>query len=288
MIAVTGAVTATTANLIVAAGGASLSGGGSFVLSNTATNRIYGATAAATLTNVNDRIAGAGLLGNGQMTLVNDAGGLIEGDGTLSLTLDTGANTIANNGLIEAMGAGGVAVKSAVSGTGTTKIGAGTLSFASAFNQAVTFTGTTGVLELARSQAYTAAIRGFSKTGGTSLDLTDIAFGGSTKASYSGTATSGTLTVTDGTHTAGIRLIGDYTASTFTVASDGHGGTTAKDPAKTAGPPGPLPPWVSPGGGHRFIDAMAGLGSRASATMIAGQCWQAAAPMLLAPRIQTA
>ena len=36
---------------------------------------------------------------------------------------------------------------------------------------------------------------------------------------------SGTLTVSDGLHTASIQLLGDYTASEFAAASDGNGGT---------------------------------------------------------------
>ena len=35
----------------------------------------------------------------------------------------------------------------------------------------------------------------------------------------------GQLTVTDGTHTAVIQLFGQYVASDFAFASDGHGGT---------------------------------------------------------------
>jgi hypothetical protein len=78
-------------------------------------------------------------------------------------------------------------------------------------------------------------VTGLSKTGTNSLDLTDIAFtGGVTKATYSGTTTAGTLTVTDGAHTAHIKLIGNYLGSTFTVSSDGHGGTTVVDPATSA------------------------------------------------------
>jgi phospholipase C len=50
---------------------------------------------------------------------------------------------------------------------------------------------------------------------------------------YSGTASGGTLTVTDGSHTANIALLGNYTASTFVTSSDGHGGTNVVDP-----PPG--------------------------------------------------
>ena len=63
-----------------------------------------------------------------------------------------------------------------------------------------------------------------------SLDLEDISFGSKTMATYSGTSTSGVLTVADGSHVAKITLEGDYLASTFTVSSDGHGGTTVVDP----------------------------------------------------------
>jgi len=64
------------------------------------------------------------------------------------------------------------------------------------------------------------------------IDLEDIAFGTMTtkkgqnsQVSYSGNAVSGTLTVTDGVHTAALQLLGYYTASEFATASDGHGGT---------------------------------------------------------------
>jgi hypothetical protein len=44
------------------------------------------------------------------------------------------------------------------------------------------------------------------------------------------------LTVTDGTHTASVVLLGQYTAGQFTSASDGHGGTSIGDPPLTAMP----------------------------------------------------
>jgi hypothetical protein len=79
------------------------------------------------------------------------------------------------------------------------------------------------------------------------LDLADIGFtSGVTKATYKGTTASGTLTVTDGTHTARIILIGNYTASTFTASSDGHGGTDVVDPpAASVGRTPPAQPLVA-------------------------------------------
>ena len=41
--------------------------------------------------------------------------------------------------------------------------------------------------------------------------------------------------MTDGTHTANITLLGQYTAASFTKASDGNGGTTISDPTVGSG-----------------------------------------------------
>ena len=62
------------------------------------------------------------------------------------------------------------------------------------------------------------------------LDLVDIGFVNANEATFSGTATGGTLSVTDGTHIAKIALLGNYLASTFVAQSDGHGGTIVFDP----------------------------------------------------------
>ena len=45
---------------------------------------------------------------------------------------------------------------------------------------------------------------------------------------------SGTLTLTDGSHTAHITLLGSYTPGQFTSASDGHSGTVITDPPASA------------------------------------------------------
>jgi hypothetical protein len=279
----TGDVSSSTANLIVAAAGATLSGVGTVTLSNSAANRITGATASATLTNLDDRIVGAGQLGAGGMTLVNGAAALINGNDSTALIIDTGANTIVNNGFIEATGAGGVAVKSAVSGTGSFQVTAGTLSFASSFSQNVAF-GAAGVLQLADSTTYTASISGFSKTGQTSLDLRDIGFVSATEATFSGNKSGGVLTVTDGTHTAHITLVGNYLGSTFVASSDGHDGTIVVDPKKAAvtAPPASAPLPGSPP--HQFIAAMAGLGSSVAVETHGAHMEAAREPMLAGPR----
>jgi hypothetical protein len=60
-----------------------------------------------------------------------------------------------------------------------------------------------------------------------SVDLPNIAFGAQTTLAYAEnkTDTGGTLTATDGRHTATLTLLGSYVAGSFTAAADGHGGT---------------------------------------------------------------
>ncbi|HXV00121.1 MAG TPA: hypothetical protein VG166_06465 [Caulobacteraceae bacterium] len=258
-------VKVTSPSLRVAAAGATLSGAGTLELTNVATNALKGGA----LTN-GARIRGAGLISVSGLT----NSGTIDADFTNLLTLSVGTSTITNSGILESTASGGLTLASAlantgalvvnkgvltasraVTGTGTVRIGGGTADFAAAFSQNVAFTSTTGVLELAQSVSYTGHISGFSKTGTTSLDLVDIGFvSGTTKASYSGTTASALLTVTDGTHTAKIHLTGNYTASTWTLSSDGHGGTKVVDPT----------PSIQP-----LISAMAGLGGGAGATATA-------------------
>jgi hypothetical protein len=278
---ITLAAKTTGASLIVSKAGGTLSGGGSVVLGANALNTITGSSAKTVLTNVNDTIGGAGQIGAGELVLVNQAAGIIEQSGSVSLTINTGTASITNAGTIEATGAGGLNIASAVAntglleaikgnltlggavtGTGSAVVNAGTLDAASTFTENVTFSGTTGELELEKSQTYTGSITGFSTSGKTSLYLADIGFVSSKEATFSGTKTGGILTVTDGTHTARISLVGNYTKSSWVASSDGSG-VIVIDPSSapadpTAPPAAPPPATASP---PLFIAAMAGLGA---------------------------
>ncbi|HXV01046.1 MAG TPA: hypothetical protein VG166_11155 [Caulobacteraceae bacterium] len=193
-----------------------------------------------------------------------------------ALTLGKSTAGVANAGIVETLG-GTMTVAGAVTGLGHAIVDGGTLDFASAFNQNVTFTAATvGIMELARSQSYTATITGFSKTGKTSLDLDDIAFVSAGEATYSGTTTSGVLTVTDGTHTAQINLKGNYLSSAFIAASDGHGGTIVHDPKTLAAPP------------QALIAAMAALGAGGAGLEWGASYRPHAPPTLVGPRAQVA
>ena len=252
--------------------GATLGGGGKVVMRSRFAE-IAGLSGGALLTNEDGEILGRGRLGAGKLQLVNAGPGVIAGTTGGVLTIDTGNHAVINDGLIASRGSGEVVIKSAVandgaleadagtltvmgavSGGGSGVVAGGTLAFAAAFDEAVDFETAGGVLGLAQSQSYNAAISGFSAVGATTLDLSDIGFVAAGEASYAGTATSGVLTVTDGTHTASINLIGDYLGATFTAASDGHGGTSV-----TASSPGARPPAPHPAPTHGLISAMAAL-----------------------------
>ena len=52
---------------------------------------------------------------------------------------------------------------------------------------------------------------------------------------YSGNGSPGALTVSDGTHTANIAILGNYSLANFIASSDGHGGTSVVDPPLAGG-----------------------------------------------------
>ena len=100
-----------------------------------------------------------------------------------------------------------------------------------ASTQSVTFTGTTGTLKLDDAPAFSGQVSGL--TGSDALDLADVSYGPNTTATFSGNIDGGTLTITNGSETAHIALLGDYLDSGWTLSSDGHGGTVVVDPPLT-------------------------------------------------------
>src|SRR5262249_15773760 len=190
--------------------------------SDSATNFIVGTSSAATLTNVDNFISGAGQIGSGDgsLTLIsqgtidaNDSGGV--------LTLSTG-HIITNAGLLEASNGGALLINDGVSG-GTATIAGGTLTFNAQSNVNVTFnngtgTPTYGELVLADAPTFTGQIFGFTGTApgpatSAAIDLSDINFANLNSETYTenSAGTGGTLTVSDGTNAAALSFSGDYT-----------------------------------------------------------------------------
>ena len=111
------------------------------------------------------------------------------------------------------------------------------LEITSANAQTVVFAGSTGTLELAQPATFTGQIGGIAGNGDVldliGLSASDTATTGA--GSYHSSTGTTTLTVKDsGGHTVDtLTLVGDYSASNWTVASDHHGGIDVVDPPGT-------------------------------------------------------
>ncbi|AOK62280.1 Ig-like domain repeat protein [Burkholderia ubonensis] len=233
---------------------ATLEGGGYVTLSDDSHNVVFGSTPDATLVNVDNTIAGAGQIGAGQLTLVNE--GTIVASGANALVIDTGTHAVVNTGTLEATGSGGLLIDSAVANTGNlwanngnltiqgdvtgagsaTISGAATLEFGGASAENTTFAdGAAGTLKLDQSAGFTGTVSGFGA--GDTLDLADVLYSDHTTLSFTAndTGTGGTLTVSDGAHTAQVALQGNLSAGSFQLSHDQGSGTVV-----TYAPP-PLP-----------------------------------------------
>ena len=207
-------------------GSVTLQGGGQIELSESNQNYIFGD---GTLINVDNTISGGGDIGNGSLGFQN--AGVVEAQGPYALIIDTGTNPFVNTGTIETNG-GSLIIDGPVTGAGHAVIAGGTLEFAGASDNAVTFSGNeVGVLALDHSQEFTGHIAGFSVAD--QIDLADVTFSAATSIDYAADTsnTGGVLTVSDGTDTSNLTLTGNYTGSSFAISNDGHGGTLITDTA---------------------------------------------------------
>jgi hypothetical protein len=175
------------------------------------------------------------------LTFTNEATGTVDANSSTALTVNTGGSTITNNGTLEAIG-DTLQVDQAVSGTGSATIGAGgRIDFLGAFSQNVTYAGTTGELDLAHTlttdaQHYAGTVAGIA-TGdsGDIMVLEDMNFvSGHTTASYN--TMSHVLTVTNGTVTAQLNVLGSFMANSFVAVNDG-GHVEVHDPVSGSASP---------------------------------------------------
>jgi hypothetical protein len=135
-------------------------------------------------------------------------------------------SAVDNSGTLWAHG-GNITANGAVTGTGSAVLdGQATLEFGAASSANVTLdAAATGTLKLDDSFNFSGSVSGFN--GDDHLDLRDVIFGAGTSASYveNQAGAGGTLLVTDGTHTANIALLGQYSADGFVLAADDALGT---------------------------------------------------------------
>jgi hypothetical protein len=143
----------------------------------------------------------------GGTTTAFDAGQYCDGTATYDVTAASASDTTA----------GAVAL---TAGAGTTLI---LDDLSAAAGTPVTFGGSGATLQLTAAERFMGTLASFGT--GDRIDLRSIGPGGSTTLDYAGDATSGTLSVTDGTHTAQLAMLGRYGSGSFALAPDGHGGT---------------------------------------------------------------
>ena len=112
-----------------------------------------------------------------------------------------------------------------VTGSGTaTLFGSSAIEFGAASSEAVTFdAAASGTLKLDASAAFTGVISGFSNLD--HLDLADIASTATVSYAASADGSGGVLTVSDGTHSANLALVGQYDPARFHVGDDHLGGS---------------------------------------------------------------
>ena len=162
------------------------------------------------------------IIDTGAKTIINS--GTMRADFVGELLI---ASNLKNTGTLNA-NSGTILVAGTVSGTGTAVVnGTGQVEFGAASSNGVKFAvGSTGELILDDSKHYTGTISGFGTNTTQSVDLTDIDFATATK-SYA----NGTLTVKDGVgDIAHIKFSGTHTLASFNLQDDGQGGVLITDP----------------------------------------------------------
>ena len=209
---------------------------------------------AASLINDGNTISGDGVIGDNNLTLVNDSNGVIDANNsTLALVINTGNNAVSNAGTMEATAGGLLIIEcpivnsgkiiadnatvglfDAATGSGSLVIeGSGNMALVAAgTTQGVTFaSGATGTLTLEAAatptptSVYDGTISGF----GTSdaIDLAGLSYvAGTTLISTGPTFTAGpgggstTFTVINGTDAVQLTFAGNLTSHTFVLGED--------------------------------------------------------------------
>ena len=158
---------------------------------------------------------------------VANGGTLISGGEQIVEAGASASGTHVNSGGYDYVASGGIASAATISGGLMEIVSGGSIG-----SGAVTFaTSGGGTLQLDASMSFGGLVAGFGLPD--ALDLRDISYvSGTTSATFveAPSNLSGTLTVTDGTHTANLTLLGLYAPGNFTLSSDLHGGTIVNDP----------------------------------------------------------
>jgi autotransporter passenger strand-loop-strand repeat protein len=188
----------------------------------------------------NTDLAGLGpFLGGTQVVFGSAVSSTVGNGGTQSVAAGgtASATTVSSFGIQYDAGtasdtvlAGGTQIVTSGGAINGETISAGTLELqnGAAGSSTITFSGG-GTLQLDGTGAYGFLVAGFAVPD--MFDLSAINFASATK-QYSGNTSSGTLTVGDGTHSASILLLGNYSLASFNLGAETGGatGTVVTDP----------------------------------------------------------
>lgn len=204
--------------------------------------------------------------------------------GTLIKSQAPGVSTISlvttDSGLIEAA-MGTLDFSAALTGTGALKIDAGAVLEADssvASTLTATFNGKQATLALLAPTTFAATIAGLAV--GDTIDLLNAHATGASVNSKN------QLVIVDHNKVvASLQLTGPYHGATFTLGSDGHGGTDLTLASRSAMPSGAASPARSV---QALVSAMAGLGTQSALAASSPAHVETWRPTLLAPRIHLA
>jgi hypothetical protein len=140
-------------------------------------------------------------------------GGTLEATGGGGLTIPDAVNSKGAASDLLANG-GNLTLEGAVTGNGRAGVDAATLDFKAAARAQVSFLGTSGTLELDDAAHFTGTVAGLASRTGNAIDFTGIGFAGvQGKFKENGLDNAGLLTLSDGSNSAAIKLIGHYAAN---------------------------------------------------------------------------
>ena len=220
--------------LTLEGGNGSSTGPGQVIMTGGLSNAILSDLNAATFENVDNTISGSGSIGDAHLTVLNDAYGVIDATGVL--TLD--AASLTNSGILEATGGGKLVVDDDISGAGNIHVGANsTVELADTSANSVTFDGAQGTLQIdssGTSTAFSVVGNGTAIPIGDVIDLPNIQFDA---AADSYDPNTDTITVGDGAgHNVTIHVVGGIgSGNDFTFQVDATGGTSLVDPSASGG-----------------------------------------------------
>ena len=215
-------------NAIVNLGSSVTLSGGGTVTMKTGSGAAFLRGSGLTLTNTNDTIQGAGLIGDNAALAINNRGTIDANSSGQSLNLGQGGGALTNTGTFEATAGGHLFVAQALSGAGQLEIGAnseGELGGATSENTTfLSATSATLLIDNATTTSYTGVLNSFVK--GDILELGNTDANGTTSTSFNGTNTTLTVDLTSGgplTYT----LAGNLTSDTFGVTHSGSNSSIA-------------------------------------------------------------